>query len=566
MKFSDYGIILNESGRDQQRLSCPECTPHRKKQNLKDLAVSVSDGIWYCHHCGWKGSLNVKRISEVAMHIPKKIYKKPEKIKNYHIEDNVVDYFAGRGISVDTLIKCGVTNEKIFMPQTSQEENCVVFNYFLDGKLINKKYRDGKKNMRMSKDAELILYAPLAKDNFKYSGDLYITEGEPDCLTMIELGYNNTVSPPNGAPPENTDIANVDFSYMESLKQIFPGYKRVFLIMDNDSVGARFRDEIARRIGYERCFKAEYPEGCKDINNVLKDHGKDEALKVINNCKPYPISGKHDVSDLYGDVIRLYESGFEAGMSTGFMNLDRYYKVRQKEFTVVTGIPSHGKSSFLDHVLVNLASSKNWSFAIFSPENFPFERHIAKFCEIYIGKPFDKHYNGHMSEQELEKAVKWCNDHFHFIMPGEDDNQTLDKILSLSRASIFKDGVNGIVIDPWNEIEHDLGREPETVYISKSLSKIRKFSRINNVHTWIVAHPTKLQKKRDGSYPIPTPYDIAGSAHFRNKADNCICVNRDFETDVTEILVQKIRFKEIGKVGKAKLVFNLANGRFKDTN
>ena len=334
--------------------------------------------------------------------------------------------------------------------------------------------------------------------------------------------------------------------------------------MDNDIVGSRLRDEIARRIGFERCFKVEYPEDCKDINDVLMKHDKEKAINIVKKCKSYPIVGKYDVCDLYGSIYNLYKNGYTPGANTGWDGINKLYTVRQCEFTILTGIPSHGKSAWIDHLIVNIAKSNKWGFGIFSPENYPFERHIAKLCEIFVGKPFDRSYQGYMTEDELSFAMDWCNKHFHFIMPEEEEDQTLDNILKLAKASIFKDGIKGLIIDPWNEIEHDIGKLPETIYISKALTKIRKFSRENKIHTWIIAHPTKMQKKKDGTYPIPTPYDIAGSAHFRNKADNCLCIHRDFEEESTEFFSQKIRFKEIGKVGSLKLQYNLANGRYRE--
>lgn len=563
MKFSDYNIEVNTYGREEQRVTCPVCTPWRKKKNLKDLAVNIKNQSWICHHCGWKGSLNdQKKVNKIMMNIPKKIYKKPEKIESFDMPEKPLKWFSYRGISQDTVARCGITYELEWIPQTNKQENCIVFNYFIKGELVNKKYRTGKKHFRLAKDARLVFYAPLGIEEHVYGDNLYITEGEMDALTLIELGIKNTISSPNGAPPENTDIENLDFSYFDSLKEIAPNYKRVYLIMDNDYVGARFRDEIARRIGIERCYYAEYPEGCKDINDVLVKHGKEKALDVVNNCKPYPINGKYDVDQLYGQVYNLWRNGFEAGKPTGWESLNNIYTVRQKEFTVITGIPSHGKSSWLDHLIVNLAKNFKWAFGIFSPENFPFERHIAKLCEIYIGKPFDTGYNGAMSEDELADAVQWCNNYFHFLLPGDEQDQTLDNILSLAKASIFKDGIKGLVIDPWNEIEHEVGRDSETVYISKALSKIRKFCRVGNIHTWLVAHPTKLAKGKDGKYPKPNLYDISGSAHFYNKADNGIVVYRDFDDNSTEVCVPKVRFKEIGKPGKRKLFYDVANGRY----
>ena len=498
-------------------------------------------------------------------YIPKKTYKKPPAIKKYSLPDKVVGWFLNeRKISKTVLDVAGVTCESEWMPQTGKKENCIVFNYFVDGELINKKYRDGRKNHRTAKDARLVWYAPLAKSKHDYGEDVYFTEGEIDTLTLLELGVENCVSAPNGAPDEKTDIKNIDFEFFSSIDEIAPNMKRAFLVMDNDKVGARFRDEIARRIGIERCYFAEYPEGSKDINEVLVKHGKEKAKQVLSDCKPYPIAGKYDVSDLADRIYNLWVNGFEPGKQTGWARLSSLYTVRQRELTIVTGVPSHGKSSWLDHLICNLARYHNWSFGIFSPENFPFERHVAKLCEIYVGKPFDKAFNGAMSEDELSMACEWCNDHFHFLMPVEEEDQSLDNILSLAKASIFKDGIHGLIIDPWNEIEHETGRDSETVYISKSLTKIRKFNRINNIHTWLVAHPTKLTKNRDGKYPKPSLYDISGSAHFYNKTDNGIVVYRNFEEGYTEIGVPKVRFKEIGKPGKAELVFNAANGRYVD--
>jgi twinkle protein len=562
MNYTDHGIFgVNETGREEQRVICPECTPQRKKKNLKDLSVNIAKGTWLCHHCGWSGGL--KKEGFKPMQQQKRAYKKPDPIQSFELPQKPIDYFINeRKIGADILQMAGVTYESEWMPQTEKKENCIVFNYFLNGELINKKYRDGRKHFRLSKDARLILYAPLAKNNFEYKGDFYLTEGEMDCLTLLELGFENAISCPNGAPPENANLDSVDFSYLDSLDEIFRERKNAYLVMDADKVGSRFRDEIARRIGYERCLKAEYPEDCKDINDVLVKHGKDKAREVVKSCVPYPISGLYSVSDLYGNLIDLYENGFAPSVMTGWDKVDRLYTVRQKEFTIITGIPSHGKSAWLDALIVNIAIRYDWKFGIYSPENYPFERHIAKLCELYIGKPFDRKYSGYMTEDEAEKAFKWCNDHFLFLMPEEMEEQTLDRILALGRSAIFKSGIKGFIIDPWNEIDHHLNGDPETIYISKSLSKIRRFSRVSDVHTFVVAHPTKLQKDKKGNYPVPTPYDIAGSAHFRNKADNCLCVHRDFENNRTMLYSQKIRFKEIGRIGETSLNFDIRNNRY----
>lgn len=563
MNFTDFGIILNDTG-GQQKVSCPECTPSRKKKNLKDLSVNVSDGVWNCHHCGWVGGLNKKTDYNPMDKPVQKVYVKP-KYREPKVENKTASYLEERGISIETQLKYEVSCEQVWMPQTQKEENCVVFNYFVDGELVNRKYRDGKKNMKMEKDCRLVMYNP-SKTEKREITTLYITEGEFDCLTLLECGFDGVLSVPNGAPAENVDLFNVDLSYLDTIKEIFTGYKKVVLVMDSDKVGERFRDEIARRIGYEICSRVSYPEGCKDINDTLVKFGKQDVSNCIENSKEYPIEGLYAANDFKDSLFNIFENGFEHGARTGWGDLDKIYSPRKKEFTIVTGIPSHGKSVWLDNLMVNIIGREHWKFVVFSPENAPCERHIANLSEIIIGKPFDRQYSGHMSREELEQAHSIIHDYVHFVMP-KSEGFTIDGILDLAKSAVSRYGVNGVIIDPWNEIEHNRGNIPETDYVSKALTKIRNFSRFNDVHTWIVAHPTKLQKdKKTGEYPPPTPYDISGSSHWRNKADNCICVHRFFDKKITMVQAQKIRFKECGKIGEAFLKFDIKCNTFYELN
>lgn len=556
MKFSDFGIYLNNTGTPQQKVMCPECTPSRKKQNLKDLSVNVAEGSWFCHHCGWNGGLGIREVMPM-----KKTYVLPES-RATKITPEVLAWFEARCIPKNVVQWAEVSAEQAWMPQTGKEESCVVFPYFINGKLINRKYRDGRKNMRTDKDARLVMYCPVKNGTRDPVDTIYITEGEPDCLTCYALNYRNVVSIPNGAPAENVDLETYDFSYLPSLNEIFESYKKVVLVMDTDKVGSKVRDELARRLGYEITSKVEYPEDCKDINEVLVKYGEEKAKECIDNAAAYPVKGLYGAEDFTESLVEYYEKGFESGVLTGWHSVDRIYTPRPKEFTVVTGIPSHGKSGWLDNLMVNIADRYKWKFAIFSPENAPCERHLANLTEIIVGKPFSKGYRGHMSKEEMIEAQTILNKYFYFLMPIKDDF-SMDDILKLAKAAIFKYGVKGIIIDPWNEIEHNRGTMSETDYISKSLSKVRYFSRINDVHTWIVAHPTKLYKdKTTGKYPVPTPYDISGSGHWRNKADNCICVHRHMEENYTSVNSQKIRFKECGQLGEAKLNFDIKNSRF----
>jgi len=121
-----------------------------------------------------------------------------------------------------------------------------------------------------------------------------------------------------------------------------------------------------------------------------------------------------------------------------------------------------------------------------------------------------------------------------------------------------------VVIDPWNYIEHKVPQGyTETQYISEALTLIREFAVRCDVHVFIVAHPRKLAKERDGKYPPATMYDISGSAHFFNKTDNGMSIHRDFETGVVTAYVQKVRFSWLGKIGFACYTYDTLTRQYK---
>ena len=294
---------------------------------------------------------------------------------------------------------------------------------------------------------------------------------------------------------------------------------------------------------------------------------KHETKEVGMENPAEPVKGIFEVSDISGLIDELYEQGLTAGVSTGWKTLDEFYTVKRGQWTVITGMPSMGKSAVLDALLVNLALQHGWRFAVCSPENQPLQRHAAALMEIWAGQAFSRGTINRMDRETKDSAKNWLAQHFTFILPDEADC-TLPGILDLVGQAKDRHKLDGVVIDPWNELEH---RRPvgmsETEYTSQALSKMRRFARFEDVHLWLVAHPTKLQKDpKTQNYPVPTLYDISGSAHFRNKADMGLSVWRDVsdERSATEIHVQKVRFRECGRIGNSGLYFDRNTGRFSE--
>lgn len=287
---------------------------------------------------------------------------------------------------------------------------------------------------------------------------------------------------------------------------------------------------------------------------------------------PDPFVGYHEPEQLDAELLRLYENGgLPRGDSTGWPTLDELYTVAGGQWTLVTGVPGMGKSEFLDALAVNLAERAGWHFGVWSPENFPIVAHLAKLVEKRARQPFNQGPTPRLERDELMAAKTWVHSRFRWIRPrGEAPGAVVAHAIAYARQPKRKFGV---ILDPWNLLNHTdsewrAHQSNETEYIGTTLAGLTRLLRDEgnaNVHLFIVAHPAKLYRdKTDGKLPVPSGYDIAGSAHWFNRADNILCIHRDkhAQTQDVEIYVQKVRFKNVGRIGSVTLKYDRVTGRY----
>lgn len=293
-----------------------------------------------------------------------------------------------------------------------------------------------------------------------------------------------------------------------------------------------------------------------------------ERLQAIR-----PPDAKNSVMSLHVIADRLerlyHDGGVARGASTGWPTIDNHYTVAEGAWTLITGVPGHGKSGFLDQLTLNLARKHDWQVVMFSAENFPPESHVASLIEKHVRMPFNEGPTARMRPADVVRGLQFIESRFRFINPAT-EGMSLDRLLSICTALAEEREIKVLTIDPWNELHHD--RDPhvsETEYISASLTKVRRWARKHRAHVYLVAHPQKMHKDRDtGKYGVPTPYDVSGSAHWRNKADYCICVYRDItngdEDPNVEIHIQKVRRREMGKLGMVTLRYDKVTSEYSD--
>ncbi|XP_076951740.1 twinkle homolog protein, chloroplastic/mitochondrial-like [Bidens hawaiensis] len=585
LKLKEIGIDSGSCRPGQTYdLHCPMCNGGDSKE--KKLTLFIADdgnAEWICLRakCRWKGNTRGSAGVESSYNSMNKLTK-VKKVKEFTERElkleplchDLCEYFAERMISKETLLRNSV------MQRRYENQVVIAFTYRRKGEVVGCKYRDLAKHFWQESDAQKILYGI---DDIEGARDVIIVEGEMDKLAMEEAGFRNCVSVPDGAPQKvsSKDLPSqeedIKYQYLWNCKEYLEKASRIILATDGDGPGQALAEELARRLGRERCWRVTWPrkndkERFKDANEVLMFMGPAVLRGVIESADLYPIKGLFTFKNYLGEIDAYYHQtlGTEIGISTGWKAMDDLYNVVPGELTVVTGVPNSGKSEWIDALLCNLNQSNGWKFALCSMEN-KVREHARKLLEKRIKKPFfDVRYGQsveRMSKEEFEDGKKWLSDTFHLIRCENDCLPSINWVLGLAKAAVLRHGVNGLVIDPYNELDHQRPpNQTETEYVSQMLTSIKRFAQHHSCHVWFVAHPKQLQH---WTGKPPNLYDISGSAHFINKCDNGIVIhrNRDPEEgalDLVQICVRKVRNKVSGTIGDAFLQYNRVTGEYMD--
>lgn len=506
-------------------LICPNCSHTRKKKSDKCLSVNLDKGTGFCHHC-----------NETTVRPKEKQYQTPPMDWTNHtsLSDGAVKWFKGRGISQKTLIECKITEEKHYQPQKGKEVNNIVFNYFENGELVNKKYRSADKCFTQIKGAKKVFYGI---DDV--TDEVYIVEGEMDKLAFWEIGIKNCISVPNGANDCNDVFINA--THLELLK-------KVYIAVDMDEPGLKLERELIKRFGKWKCERIKFTE--KDANDELIK-GKLNFKEIVKNSYSYPVDGTFTAKDIESDILDYYENGLEDTVKPSqhrWRHLNKIFSIMMGQLTTVTGIPSHGKSTFIEDYVLSLVKD-GYKASFYSPEHFPMKYHHGVIAQKVIGKPFNG--SDKMTKEELNQYIEWSKDKLYFTYPEKGTGINWDWLLGKFKEQLFRFGIDIFVIDAFNKVKRN---NPDSLgELNDVLAELCLFAQAYNVHIFLIAHPTKMKKQEDGSYAPPTLYDVKGSGDFRDQSHNGICVHRYFkggnEEPRTVFTNLKTKFFHQGEMG-----------------
>ena len=527
---------------------CPLCSSDRQPKNQKAQCASYDweRGLGTCHNCDTSFQLHTYQRKGSS----EKVYVRPQTPEQFNdVSTNVETWFGTRGISKQTLKDLQVTEGPEYMPQTGKNENAIQFNYFMGDQLINVKYRDGRKNFKLFKGAEKVFYNINSTVGYDWC---VIVEGEMDVLALHEAGIKNVISVPNGATLNSNNL-----DYLDNCIDYLDDKTKIVIAVDADDAGQALKHEFVRRLGAEVCYLVDF-NGNKDANEFLIEHGADKLKAVINSAKQVPLENVSTLYDIEDELKDFVKNGFKPGFQVGLKNFDDIFSTYTGQFITVTGIPSSGKSDFVDQMVVGYNKNYGWKTAFASPENQPTYLHAHKLMrKTWQDMPSP----GDIGSNKWKEVTSHVNDNYYFI---DMDKYNLEAVLRKGAELVKRKGIKCLVIDPFNKVR-DVNAHSDDVnrYTMDYLAKIETFCRKYDVLTFIVAHPTKMYKGQDGKIEEPTMYNIKGGGEWYDASYHGLLVHRDYDRNTTKVKVLKVKFQNLGENGaEAHFTWEPKSGSF----
>ena len=298
-----------------RRVVCPICDPTRKKRNNRDLSIK-RDGetiLYHCWHCETKGKVSKEKFR--PRFAVKPIDKQPD---IFPLSDAAKGLLKERRLSVAVAEEAGLFSTEFYSRREGRLIEGIGFPYRNNGAIYASKIR-GIQTKDYIQVGSCQTFWNL--DRLESLDEIIITEGEFDALALMQCGFKNVVSVPNGAinqAPVNHNEDDRKFRYIWNAREVLDHANRVILAFDSDRPGQLLAEEVARRIGKHKCWNVSWGSH-KDANGLLINSGEDAVRSTIQQATPVPVSGLYEASEFHGSVLDLFQNGAATGKSTGYV-------------------------------------------------------------------------------------------------------------------------------------------------------------------------------------------------------------------------------------------------------
>ena len=258
----------------------------------------------------------------------------------------------------------------------------------------------------------------------------------------------------------------------------------------------------------------------KDASEILQCKGEKYLLELINTAKDIPITSVAKLSEIK-ELNPTQMDGFEVGIQ----ELDKeLMKIFTGGVTLLTGLPSAGKTTFLNQVVLSAMDSGYKTF-LFSREllngmSKGWFNQVAAGRRNMHGIRLGNGSDFYVVNDDAKDAITKFYDDMFYIYRDEEENSE-DKLFESMELCATKKGLRLFVIDNLMTVQLKTDTSDTNKAQTDFMNRLIKFSMKYDVAVICIAHPRKLQSGADIGL-----FDIAGSQNIVNLATRTIGLKR----------------------------------------
>jgi len=544
---------------------CPFCNKHGYGHFYIECHGNKSEqanrnGLFICQRCGKSGNLfslkqhlglstpGVSSQKEWA-NSEKKVDPLPN-VDECHTallnDEDAVDYLVNiRGLSVDIIKKQKLgLKPKHFFKMTG-EVRALVIPYLLNDNCIWVKYRTLPNPSDLTKVPK-DFSSPHGWDSTLYNvgvlntglKDVVLVEGEMDCISALDKGVVNIC----GVPGANIKKAD----WLTKLDEI--GLEKIYLLYDNDKVGQKASQELACKIGIERCWKIVLPDfevttekgelrKGKDINEWFAQGGG--TLEAFEELKKtallFDVDGVASTASAIDEFTEELD-GKGAGQKYVWPLIGTKVQFDEGDIIDILAPEKCGKTTFGLNIMEYMVDNYGESGVIIC-----LEMTRAKLARKWVSHKSGIPDNLPSTPQEAEALTNL----FKAAIPIVKDiaanregdllfcyprYQTADDIYKLIIDIIRRYGVKWVMIDNIQRLcDTTIGNKNRTQYLSEISKKLSQIAKDYNIQMIRILQPHRISDNK-----LATSDSVDGASQIAKDCDTMLILNRNKIGEVTK--------------------------------
>lgn len=539
---------------------------------------STRDGLWFCHKCQATGNLRTLQ-EKLGLRIAGVDSRSEWAGRKEKIDDlpdatlchaallsdaDAMDYLLNvRGFTKEIIErqKLGL-KDKVYFHKAGETRALVIPYLSIEGNVTFAKYRTlppAEKDFTCPSGYEAGLYnSPALSEDCK---EIIFVEGEADCLALLSHGVENVVGVPGAGVKKHAWIETVD--------RVNPV---VYILFDSDQAGTKGAQELASRIGIEKCLKIVLPKSTKDINEFFQKGGTVEQFEELKKrAVLFDVTGVMGT----GGALQQLEDELNGKVDLAptyvspWPDLNKLVGYEAGDVIDIVAPEKVGKTTFGLNLLDHMVSTYHEDGLLICLEMTQ-ARLARKWVSLVTGFEDNIATPGTPEAKERLEELKKCVAKAKYIQQNRSADlyfcypqaiSSPEDVFKLMRDCIRRYDVKWIMLDNIQRLCDDTLRNQahRTVHlsqISKQLAKIAKDYKVKMVRI--------LQPKRIEKGQIITTNDVDGSSQVAKDCDAMLTLWRKVvgEMKKSEYEEESIGFAETTQSFEPKTKLTVGLSRY----